>query len=94
MSVDTKKKETLGKKANVGRECRPQCEPLEVDTHDFPDKELGKAIAYCVYGIDINEAWVSVAVSRDTAEFSVDSSRVAIVDRTEVQHGLFRGSNG
>ena len=49
MSVDTKKKETLGKKANVGRECRPQCEPLEVDTHDFPDKELGKGAMGVVY---------------------------------------------
>ena len=28
VSVDTKKKETLGKKANVGREYRPQGEPL------------------------------------------------------------------
>jgi transposase len=48
VSVDTKKKETLGKKANVGREYRPKGEPLEVDTHDFPDKELGKAIPYGV----------------------------------------------
>jgi len=39
-----KKKEMLGKKANVGKEYRPKGEPLEVDTHDFPDNELGKAI--------------------------------------------------
>jgi hypothetical protein len=51
VSVDTKKKETLGNKANVGREYRPQREPLEVDTHDFPDKELGKAIPYGVCGV-------------------------------------------
>ncbi len=75
VSVDTKKKETLGKKANAGREYRPQGEPLEVDTHDFPDKELGKAIPYGVYDIDINEAWVSVGVSRDTAEFAVEAIR-------------------
>ena len=48
VSVDTKKKETLGKKANVGKEYRPKGEPLEVDTHDFPDKVLGKAIPYGV----------------------------------------------
>jgi transposase len=75
VSVDTKKKETLGKKANVGREYRPKGEPLEVDTHDFPDKELGKAIPYGVYDIDHNEAWVSVGISRDTAEFAVEAVR-------------------
>lgn len=75
VSVDTKKKETLGKKANVGREYRPKGQPLEVDTHDFPDKELGKAIPYGVYDIHQNEAWVSVGISRDTAEFAVEAIR-------------------
>lgn len=75
VSVDTKKKETLGKKANVGREYRPKGEPLEVDTHDFPDKELGKAIPYGVYDIESNEAWVSIGISRDTAEFAVEAIR-------------------
>ena len=75
VSVDTKKKETLGKKANVGKEYRPKGEPLEVDTHDFPDKELGKAIPYGVYDIDLNEAWVSVGISRDTGEFAVEAIR-------------------
>lgn len=75
VSVDTKKKETLGKKANVGKEYRPKGEPLEVDTHDFPDKELGKAIPYGVYDIDCNEAWVSVGISRDTGEFAVEAIR-------------------
>ncbi len=75
VSVDTKKKETLGKKANVGKEYRPKGEPLEVDTHDFPDKELGKAIPYGVYDIGLNEAWVSVGISRDTGEFAVEAIR-------------------
>ena len=75
VSVDTKKKETLGKKANVGLEYRPKGQPLEVDTHDFPDKELGKAIPYGVYDIDSNEAWVSVGISRDTGEFAVEAIR-------------------
>lgn len=75
ISVDTKKKETLGKKANVGREYHPVGEPLEVDTYDFPDKELGKAIPYGVYDIEQNEAWVSVGVSSDTAEFAVEAIR-------------------
>lgn len=75
ISVDTKKKETLGKKASVGQEYRPLGEPLEVDTHDFPDPELGKAIPYGVYDIGGNEAWVSIGVTSDTAEFAVEAIR-------------------
>lgn len=75
VSVDTKKKETLGNKANVGKEYRPRGAPVEVDTHDFPDKELGKAIPYGVYDIAKNEAWVSVGISHDTAEFAVEAVR-------------------
>ena len=44
ISVDTKKKEILGRKKNSGREQRRKGAPLEVDTHDFPDPALGKAI--------------------------------------------------
>lgn len=75
ISVDTKKKEVLGTKANVGREYRPKGKPLEVDTHDFPDKTLGKAVPYGVYDIAENEAFVSVGVSSDTAEFAVEAIR-------------------
>jgi hypothetical protein len=75
VSVDTKKKETLGKKANVGKEYRPKGAPLEVDTHDFPYKKLGKAIPYGVYDMKSNEAWVSVGISHDTGEFAVEAIR-------------------
>lgn len=75
ISVGTKKKEVLGQKANKGREYRPKGEPLAVDTHDFPDKELGKAVPYGVYDIAKNEAGVSVGISSDTAEFAVEAIR-------------------
>lgn len=75
VSVDTKKKETLGMKANGGRELRPKGEPIEVDTHDFPDPEKGKAVPYGVYDIGNNNAWVSVGISKDTAEFAVEAIR-------------------
>ena len=75
VSVDTKKKENLGEKANGGREYRPRGKPREVNTHDFPDKEKGKAIPYGVYDIDQNEAWVSIGISSDTGEFAVESIR-------------------
>src|SRR4030095_9927245 len=71
LSVDTKKKEPLGNKKNGGREYRPKGKPLEVDTHDFPDPKLGKAIPYGVYDLANNEAWVSVGITHDTAEFAV-----------------------
>jgi hypothetical protein len=47
ISVDTKKKELIGQFKNGGREWQPKGEPEEVDVHDFPDPELGKAIPAC-----------------------------------------------
>ncbi|HUF61667.1 MAG TPA: ISAzo13 family transposase [Verrucomicrobiales bacterium] len=71
ISVDTKKKEPLGKMKDPGRIYRRKGEPLQVKTHDFPDKELGKAVPYGVYDIASNEAGVTVGISHDTAEFAV-----------------------
>ena len=67
ISVDTKKKELIGNFKNGGREWQKKGEPLEVNIHDFTDKELGKAIPYGVYDIGRNEGWVSVGVTHDTA---------------------------
>jgi transposase len=73
--VDAKKKETLGNLKNLGRTWRPKGKPREVDTHDFPDPRKGKAVPYGVYDLRYNEAWVSVGVSSDTAEFAVAAIR-------------------
>lgn len=75
ISVDTKKKEPLGNMKNAGRTYHPTGRPRHVTTHDFPDKELGKAIPYGVYDLTRNEAGVSVGISHDTAEFAVASIR-------------------
>ena len=75
ISVDTKKKEPLGKMKNPGRTYRRKGDPEEVKTHDFPDKKLGKAVPYGVYDIMHNEAGVSVGISHDTAEFAVAAIR-------------------
>lgn len=75
ISVDTKKKETLGKLKNAGKTYRPKGRPTEVKTHDFPDKKLGKAVPYGVYDIEQNEAGVLVGISYDTAEFAVTAIR-------------------
>ena len=73
ISVDTKKKELVGHFKNAGREWQPQGEPVPVRVHDFIDEKLGKAIPYGVYDVGLNNAWVSVGVDHDTAEFAVES---------------------
>jgi hypothetical protein len=70
ISVDTRKKEPLGNKKNGGREYRPKGKPSEGDAHDFPDPKLGKALPYGVYDLAHNEAWGSVGLPHDTAEFA------------------------
>jgi hypothetical protein len=75
ISVDTKKKELIGSYKNAGRELRPIGDPECVNTHDFPEKEESKAIPYGVYDLAENEAWVSVGLSHDTAEFAVATIR-------------------
>ncbi len=75
ISVDTKKKEPLGNMKNPGRTYRQKGNPVKVTTHDFPDKQLGKAVPYGVYDVTNNEAGVSVGVSHDTAEFAVAAIR-------------------
>jgi hypothetical protein len=75
ISVDTKKKELLGDFKNAGREWHRQGEPERVRVHDFPDKQLGKAIPYGVYDLTYNQGWVSVGTSHDTAEFATETIR-------------------
>jgi hypothetical protein len=75
ISVDTKKKELVGDFKNGGREWRPRGEPEAVRVHDFPDKELGKAIPYGVYDMINDQGWVSVGIDHDTAQFAAASIR-------------------
>jgi transposase len=79
LSVDTKKKEIIGKYKNPGRTWRRQGQPIEVQTHDFPEKDdqgkTIKAVPYGVYDIGRNEAWVNVGITHDTAQFAVASIR-------------------
>jgi hypothetical protein len=71
ISVDTKKKELIGNYKNGGRELAPSGKPILVNTHDFIDQELGKAIPYGIYDVGRDEGWVSVGISADTAQFAV-----------------------
>src|SRR5512145_617132 len=78
VSVDTKKKELVGNYKNAGSDYRPQGQPVRVNVHDFADKELGKAVPYGVYDVAADEAFVSVGITADTAEFAVATIRTWI----------------
>ncbi len=75
ISVDAKKKELVGEFKNGGREYQPAGQPEQVNVHDFPDKELGKAIPYGIYDVSANTGWVSVGVDHDTSAFAVATLR-------------------
>lgn len=75
ISVDCKKKELIGNFKNAGTDWFVKGKAPEVNVYDFIDKELGKAVPYGVYDIAKNEGWVSVGISKDTAEFAVNSIR-------------------
>ena len=76
ISVDCKKKELVnGRKANAGREWHLKGNPERVDVHDFPDKDIPKAIPYGVLDVGANEGWMSVGDDHDTAAFAVNAIR-------------------
>lgn len=78
ISIDCKKKELVGKDPgykNAGREWRPQGNPRTAGVHDFPNKEVPKAIPYGVYDISADDGWVSVGSDHDTAAFAVNAVR-------------------
>jgi hypothetical protein len=77
VSVDTKKREQLGRLPMGGREWRPKGEPVQVEDHSFfftgPDVE--QAIPYGIYDITRDTGWVNVGVDHDTSVFAVESIR-------------------
>lgn len=75
ISVDIKKKEKVGEFKNPGRTWRKKGQPKEVNVYDFTSLGIGTAIPYGTYDIKRNEGLVNVGVSRDTAEFAVESIR-------------------
>ncbi len=76
ISIDAKKKELLGVFKNGGSDYSPQGRPIEVNTHDFEDKELGKVVPYGVYDIGANDGYVSLGIDHDTGQFAVNSVRL------------------
>ena len=75
ISVDAKKRELIGNYKNTGKEWEPKGNPKEVNAYDFLTEAEGIAIPYGVYDQTNNKAWVSIGITKDTAEFAVQSIR-------------------
>ena len=73
ISVDTKKREQVGKFKNQGRTWRRKKSPELVEDHDYLSRAEGVAIPYGTFDIHRNEGFVNVGVTKDTAEFAVNS---------------------
>lgn len=71
ISVDTKKKELVGRFKNSGRVWSR--EPILVQDHDFRSQAQGMAIPYGVYDLQANRGTVVVGMSHDTPAFAVDA---------------------
>jgi hypothetical protein len=70
ISVDTKKKELIGRFKNAGRVWGRAAEV--VNAHDFRQDALGRAVPYGIYDLTHNRGTVYVGQSADTPRFAVD----------------------
>ena len=75
ISVDAKKRELVGNFKNDGSQWCAQGTPTPVNAYDFLTDAEGVAIPYGVYDISQNNGWVNVGITKDTAEFAVQSIR-------------------
>ena len=75
ISVDAKKRELVGNFKNEGVEWHPSGEAVNVNAYDFLSEADGVAVPYGVYDIKENIGWVNVGITKDTAEFAVQSIR-------------------
>jgi transposase len=75
ISVDAKKREMIGNFKNQGVEWHPKGEATSVNAYDFLTEASGVAFPYGVFDIKENIGWVNVGITKDTAEFAVQSIR-------------------
>ena len=71
ISVDTKKRELVGRFKNGGVAWGR--EPVPVNDHDFRSDAMGIAIPYGVYDVQANRGTVFVGTTYDTPYFAVDA---------------------
>jgi transposase len=77
VSVDTKKREQLGRLPMAGQEWHPKGQPVKVEDHHFffTGPEVEQAIPYGIYDLTRNTGWVNLGVDHDTCVFAVASIR-------------------
>ena len=75
ISVDAKKRELVGNFKNQGVEWHQKGKAESVNAYDFLTEAEGVAIPYGIYDIQENIGWVNIGITKDTAEFAVQSIR-------------------
>jgi len=73
ISIDTKKKEILGELTRNQAVLTKGKKEVPVYDHDYPYLGVGKAIPHGIYDVKLNEGYVSIGNSHETAEFVVDN---------------------
>ena len=73
ISVDTKKKEILGNLTRNEQVLTKDDEVIEVLDHDYPRLGIGKVIPHGIYDVKLNEGYLSLGSSHETAAFVVDN---------------------
>ena len=73
ISMDTKKKEFLGRLYRAGRVYTQQA--IRAFDHDFPSWAEGVIIPHGFYDVARNEGYLHLGLSRDTSQFACDSLR-------------------
>jgi hypothetical protein len=73
ISIDTKKKEVLGNLTRNEAVLTKGDEAIEVSDHDYPHLGRGKVIPHGIYDVKLNEGYLSLGASHETAQFVVDN---------------------
>lgn len=73
ISIDTKKKEVLGNLTRREAILTKGEQAVEVYDHDYPYLGEGKAIPHGIYDVKLNEGYLSIGSSHETAAFVVDN---------------------
>jgi Rhodopirellula transposase DDE domain len=73
ISIDTKKKEILGDLTRNEAVLTKGKKAVAVFDHDYPYLGVGKAIPHGIYDMKLNEGYLSVGTSHETAGFVVDN---------------------
>lgn len=73
ISIDTKKKEVLGELTRNEAVLTKGTKAMPVLDHDYPPLGIGKVIPHGIYDVKLNEGYLSLGNSHETAEFVVDN---------------------